>query len=178
MLIENASDVQLSLLDHHHHAHHHQSPYNPNMTVPVNHPLNVPPPPPPSSQPPMEDVPAQEPFLDRTDLSPPPSLPSSHGSTATFSEHASLSSSVLDFAPGLQLSWHDLSFTASRRTSWLPCRPKEKKVLIKDLNGTIRNGQLTAIMGPSGCGKSTFIECLAGRRKQGVSGDLRVNYKK
>lgn len=31
---------------------------------------------------------------------------------------------------------------------------------LKDINLTIKEGEITALIGPSGCGKSTFIKCL------------------
>ena len=47
-----------------------------------------------------------------------------------------------------------------------------KSVILKGLNGSFKSGELTAIMGPSGCGKTTLLECLAGKRQAGVSGDI------
>lgn len=49
---------------------------------------------------------------------------------------------------------------------------KCRNVILNNLNGEIRSGELTAIMGPSGCGKTTLLECLAGKRQSGVSGEI------
>jgi len=67
----------------------------------------------------------------------------------------------------LKLIWNDLSFTAD-----------ENKVIINKLNGEIVSGRLTAILGPSGSGKTTLIECIANKRKAGLSGDVFISHSK
>jgi ABC-type multidrug transport system ATPase subunit len=42
------------------------------------------------------------------------------------------------------------------------------KTVLSDVSGTIKSGQLMAIMGPSGAGKSTLLDILARRQKRGV----------
>lgn len=49
---------------------------------------------------------------------------------------------------------------------------KNRSVILNGLTGQFKSGELTAIMGPSGCGKTTLLECLAGKRQTGVSGDI------
>ena len=39
---------------------------------------------------------------------------------------------------------------------------KKTKTILNDLNGTIKAGQLTAILGPSGAGKTSLMNILAG----------------
>lgn len=51
---------------------------------------------------------------------------------------------------------------------------KEKKVILKNQSGFIRTGCLTAIFGPSGAGKSTLLECLTGRRRSNLKGDVYI----
>ncbi|MHC1719181.1 MAG: ABC transporter ATP-binding protein [Clostridiaceae bacterium] len=40
-----------------------------------------------------------------------------------------------------------------------------EKVLLKDINLTIKKGEFVCIVGPSGCGKTTILELLAGFQK-------------
>ena len=74
-----------------------------------------------------------------------------------------------------ELIWNNLSYTLPKYTIQWKFWQKTEKQLLKNLNGKIESGQLTAIIGPSGAGKTTMIECLAGRRRIGVSGDIIVN---
>ncbi|CAG0880061.1 unnamed protein product [Darwinula stevensoni] len=49
------------------------------------------------------------------------------------------------------------------------------KHILKEIDGHIRCGQLTAIMGPSGAGKTCFMNVLAGYTTKGVTGAVTVN---
>lgn len=79
----------------------------------------------------------------------------------------------------LELVWRNLCYQVNNRNNNktnTSTNTATTKQLIKHLNGTVRSGELTAIIGPSGAGKTTLIECLAGRRITGVSGEIEVNY--
>lgn len=65
----------------------------------------------------------------------------------------------------LQLIWSNLIY-----------RRNAKKNILEKQSGFISGGTLTAIIGPSGAGKSTLLECLAGRRKTGLRGDIYVSF--
>ena len=52
------------------------------------------------------------------------------------------------------------------------------KVILENVSGSVKPGQIMAIMGASGAGKSTFLDILARRNKRGtVSGTTLVNGK-
>lgn len=74
-----------------------------------------------------------------------------------------------DRAP-VDLGWQELGFVAG------------KKHIIKGVSGTIRSGELCAIMGPSGAGKSSFMNILAIKTRTGggvvVTGTITANGKR
>ena len=39
----------------------------------------------------------------------------------------------------------------------------------------VKPGELVAVIGPSGSGKSSFLNCIAGRNVEGITGDILVN---
>ncbi|KAL4920083.1 P-loop containing nucleoside triphosphate hydrolase protein [Aspergillus aurantiobrunneus] len=54
-------------------------------------------------------------------------------------------------------SWTDLTVTVKDR------RTKQPRNLIENINGSVQQGELVALMGPSGCGKTTLLNVLARR---------------
>lgn len=50
----------------------------------------------------------------------------------------------------------------------------DKTSILDNLNGSVRSGQVTAILGPSGAGKTSLLGCLTGKNKSGVSGTIQV----
>ncbi|CAG2105000.1 unnamed protein product [Medioppia subpectinata] len=76
---------------------------------------------------------------------------------------------------GFELIWNKLSYSVKTYSHSLKFWHKKETHLLRDLSGSIKSGHLTAIIGPSGAGKTTLIECLAGRRRIGVTGDIIVN---
>ncbi|KAI0067224.1 hypothetical protein BV25DRAFT_1911888 [Artomyces pyxidatus] len=62
------------------------------------------------------------------------------------------------------LQFSDISYKLSNRP------------ILESISGSVKPGQVLAIMGPSGAGKSTFLDILARKRKRGtVSGTTLVN---
>ncbi|OTF70580.1 hypothetical protein BLA29_003711, partial [Euroglyphus maynei] len=49
-----------------------------------------------------------------------------------------------------------------------------RRRLLQSLNGTIRTGEMTALIGPSGSGKTTLLECISGRNKLFNQGTINV----
>jgi ABC-type transporter Mla maintaining outer membrane lipid asymmetry ATPase subunit MlaF len=62
-----------------------------------------------------------------------------------------------------QVNWKDLTYSV------------KKKVILNNLNGYFRSGEITAILGPSGSGKSTLLGCLSGHKKSGLSGSITIS---
>lgn len=52
--------------------------------------------------------------------------------------------------------------------------PVRKTKILNNLNGSVKSGQVTAILGPSGAGKTSLLGCLTGKNKSGVAGSIQV----
>ena len=87
----------------------------------------------------------------------------------------------------LRVSWCNLTYVVDGQSNkeFLPSvqsspptnnvsinKKANKSVILDNLTGCFKSGELTAIMGPSGCGKTTLLECIAGKRQIGISGDI------
>ncbi|XP_043285776.1 ABC transporter G family member 3-like [Venturia canescens] len=70
----------------------------------------------------------------------------------------------------LNLEFHGLSFSV--RNGLLS---KGRRLLLNDISGDFRSGELTAIMGPSGAGKSTLMDILAGFTTTSITGRVAIN---
>eukprot|EP00005_Dracoamoeba_jomungandri_P007043 CAMPEP_0174274676 /NCGR_PEP_ID=MMETSP0439-20130205/58844_1 /TAXON_ID=0 /ORGANISM="Stereomyxa ramosa, Strain Chinc5" /LENGTH=696 /DNA_ID=CAMNT_0015366603 /DNA_START=54 /DNA_END=2144 /DNA_ORIENTATION=- len=56
---------------------------------------------------------------------------------------------------------------AISKLPWSDAKP-QRKYLLKDLSGSFRTGEVTAIIGPSGAGKTTLLNAIAGRVSGGT----------
>ncbi|KAG9034933.1 hypothetical protein FRB95_012349 [Tulasnella sp. JGI-2019a] len=73
---------------------------------------------------------------------------------------------MFDHIPA-QLHFSDISYSLSSDSS---------NRILDGITGTVKNGQVMAIMGASGAGKSTFLDILARKAKRGkVTGEILVN---
>lgn len=88
-----------------------------------------------------------------------------------------------NISSSLQLIWRNLTYTSKPPSCFSP-NPKpssnggKRLTILEKQSGSIEGGQITAIIGPSGAGKSTLLECLAGRRKTGLKGDIYVSFER
>ncbi|KAJ3094562.1 ATP-binding cassette multidrug transporter pdr5, partial [Phlyctochytrium bullatum] len=64
------------------------------------------------------------------------------------------------FAWNNELRWNDITYAINVG------KPGERRILNK-LNGSIKSGEMVAIMGSSGAGKTTLLSCLSGRLSTG-----------
>ncbi|KAF4142451.1 ABC transporter [Phytophthora infestans] len=70
------------------------------------------------------------------------------------------------------LQWRNLSLKAEVKN---PATKKtEEKVILNNVSGSAKPGELLVIMGPSGAGKSSLLDCISGR-KSGVEGEILLN---
>ncbi|KAG7378511.1 hypothetical protein PHYPSEUDO_009969 [Phytophthora pseudosyringae] len=70
------------------------------------------------------------------------------------------------------LQWRNLNLKASiinPRT-----KQAEEKVILSNVSGIAKPGELLVIMGPSGAGKSSLLDCISGRNKA-VEGEIVLN---
>lgn len=57
----------------------------------------------------------------------------------------------------------------------VPFVSKERKQILKNINGEFFGSELTAIVGFSGSGKSSLLDCLSGYRQTNISGSIKLN---
>ncbi|XP_071454970.1 ATP-binding cassette sub-family G member 1-like [Hetaerina americana] len=85
--------------------------------------------------------------------------------------HAGEEAMSLSYLPARQpvdIEFIDLSYS-------VPQGAKGHKLILRNISGIFRSGQLTAIIGPSGSGKSTLLNVLAGYKCGGATGCVNTN---
>ncbi|XP_047328286.1 ABC transporter G family member 1-like [Impatiens glandulifera] len=77
------------------------------------------------------------------------------------------------------LSFTNLTYSVNKPTKFsLPCSTttKSTKLLLNDVSGEARDGEIMAVLGASGSGKSTLIDALANRiSKESLKGKITLN---
>ena len=71
----------------------------------------------------------------------------------------------------IYISWENLRFEVEDKES----KKNKLKTILNGLNGNVKPGELVAVIGPSGSGKSSFLNCIAGRNVDGVTGKILFN---
>ncbi|XP_018565251.1 ATP-binding cassette sub-family G member 4 isoform X1 [Anoplophora glabripennis] len=69
--------------------------------------------------------------------------------------------------PKVDLAFSNLTYTVRQG--------KKDKIILKNVSGRLRSGELCAIMGPSGAGKSTLLNILTGYKTEGTTGQILMN---
>ncbi|KAJ0403306.1 hypothetical protein P43SY_009340 [Pythium insidiosum] len=75
-------------------------------------------------------------------------------------------------APRLTMQWQNLMLKANVKNP--STKEVEEKVILNDVSGFAKPGELLVIMGPSGAGKSSLLDCISGRNPK-VEGSITVN---
>lgn len=70
----------------------------------------------------------------------------------------------------VRLSWRSLSYSAT--SGFLT---KKTTRILNNLSGSVSSGEVIGLMGSSGSGKSVLLQCLAGFRVTGVTGDISMS---
>lgn len=75
------------------------------------------------------------------------------------------------------VSWYNLNYVveanALKRCLKLDT---DKKQILRNICGSFKSNQISAVLGPSGSGKSTLIDCLLGKHDKGLTGRTRVTF--
>lgn len=97
--------------------------------------------------------------------------PTSNAASGRDNEKKHAETLVVD-APQLTLEWKDVSLSVSVKNAHT--KVSEEKVILQNVNGCARPGELLVIMGPSGAGKSSLLDCISTRNPD-AKGSITVN---
>lgn len=78
--------------------------------------------------------------------------------------------------PDMYLQWDNLTVSVDIAKGPGGTGKKERLAILKDVSGSVKSGQVLAILGPSGCGKTTLVNQLSARMWTGhVEGRVLLN---
>ena len=72
----------------------------------------------------------------------------------------------------INIEFSNLTYRVPERSS---CRHSGFKTILKNVSGSFRSGQLSAVMGPSGAGKTSLLNVMAGYITKGINGKMLIN---
>jgi ABC-type multidrug transport system ATPase subunit len=75
-------------------------------------------------------------------------------------------------APSCVLEWQHITLKVAAASA--KGDPTAEKVILADVSGVARSGELLMLMGPSGAGKTSLLDCIAGRNGR-AAGRVSVN---
>ena len=106
-------------------------------------------------------------------------------------ESSSLVLKQINFLPNNQnqnvsIAWKNLRYEVNEwyidddgsggdRSSWIGWPRRRRKIILRRLNGSLRENSLNALLGPSGAGKTSLIKCLTGNvSKSNITSDTEI----
>ena len=91
-------------------------------------------------------------------------------------KHSKKMMSNLTRRPPVDIEFKQLKYSVSENMGIFN-KSSTKKVILNQVSGQFKSGELVAIMGPSGAGKSTLMDIMAGYKTSNVDGDILINGK-
>lgn len=84
------------------------------------------------------------------------------------------SRAVVSKPPEFTLEWSNVMLKVTTKNNETK---RKEKIILNDVSGAARPGQLLVMMGPSGAGESSLLDCISGQKdaRDGLEGRITVN---